>query len=199
MNRLMTAFLAMFLTLTLGVGLSEAKRKAPAASQGVSASRDNSPQTPDNATVLEFKTMVGVDGPFLGDANPIRGVNGGGAPWVLDLAHGRLRADGDLDILVKGLVIPGRARPDGIATNPADFFRAIVSCLTVKDGNVVEENLITDPEDTQMIGDPRNGDARIRAKLELPNPCVAPIIFVTSPTGAWFAATGFGEIPPLEP
>jgi len=24
----------------------------------------------------------------------------------------------------------------------------------------------------------------------LPQPCIAPIVFVTSPTGAWFAATG---------
>jgi hypothetical protein len=137
--------------------------------------------------------MVGVDGPFLGSANPIRGVNGGGAPWVLDLAHGKLKANGDLDILVKGLVIPG-------VGNPVNPFRAIVSCLTVDEfGDVAEQNIITDPEDTQMIGDPGNGDARIRAKINLPDPCVAPIIFVTSPGGSWFASTGAGVIPPPAP
>jgi hypothetical protein len=26
--------------------------------------------------------------------------------------------------------------------------------------------------------------------LELPSPCLAPIVFVTSPGGAWFAVTG---------
>ena len=62
-------------------------------------------------------------------------------------------------------------------------------------GAVVIDNIMTDPEDTEMIGDPRNGDARIRAKLMLPNPCLAPIIFVTSPTGSWFAVTGAGMIP----
>jgi hypothetical protein len=40
------------------------------------------------------------------------------------------------------------------------------------------------------------GDARIEATLTLPTPCVAPIVFVTSGTGAppgsWFAATGAG-------
>ena len=41
-----------------------------------------------------------------------------------------------------------------------------------------------------MIGDPQNGDAEIEAKLDLPNPCIAPIIFVTSPTGSWFSVTG---------
>jgi hypothetical protein len=34
------------------------------------------------------------------------------------------------------------------------------------------------------------GDARIRTQLDLPEPCVAPVVFITSPTNAWFAATG---------
>jgi hypothetical protein len=39
-----------------------------------------------------------------------------------------------------------------------------------------------------------DGDATIKATVELPDPCVAPIVFVTSGTGPapgnWFAATG---------
>ena len=34
------------------------------------------------------------------------------------------------------------------------------------------------------------GNADIRARVKLPEPCIAPIVFVASPTGAWFAATG---------
>jgi hypothetical protein len=34
------------------------------------------------------------------------------------------------------------------------------------------------------------GDSHIRDTVALPSPCVAPIVFVTSPTGAWFSATG---------
>ena len=34
------------------------------------------------------------------------------------------------------------------------------------------------------------GDSEIEAALELPSPCIAPIVFVTSPGGAWFGATG---------
>jgi hypothetical protein len=34
------------------------------------------------------------------------------------------------------------------------------------------------------------GDSKIEATLDLPEPCIAPIVFVTSPGAAWFAATG---------
>jgi hypothetical protein len=34
------------------------------------------------------------------------------------------------------------------------------------------------------------GDAEIEAAVDLPTPCIAPVVFVTSPGGAWFAATG---------
>jgi hypothetical protein len=144
-------------------------------------------------TVLEFDTMVGVDGPFLGTSNPIRGVNGGGLPWILDRGKGELEGNGTLSVEVRGLVIPGAC--NGVDCNPAPFFRAIVSCLTVEDGIVVERNVATENGAEVMIGDPTAGDAEIEAMLQLPDPCVAPIVFVTSPTGSWFAATGMGVIP----
>ena len=34
--------------------------------------------------ILAFGTMYGVDGPFVGDANPIRGVIGDELPWAID-------------------------------------------------------------------------------------------------------------------
>ena len=37
---------------------------------------------------------------------------------------------------------------------------------------------------------PTDFDALIDEVLDLPDPCIAPIVFVTSPTGAWFAVTG---------
>jgi hypothetical protein len=40
------------------------------------------------------------------------------------------------------------------------------------------------------------GDAEIDARVDLPDTCVAPIVFVTNGTGsapgAWFATTGTG-------
>ena len=140
-------------------------------------------------TVLEFDTMVGVSGSFLGNANPIREVPGGGLPWVLDRAKGELESDGEFEVQVKGLIIPDSV--DGFGFNPAPFFRAIVSCITLDDsGEPVIENVMTHNGVEVMIGDPQNGDAEIEAKLDLPNPCIAPIIFVTNPGGSWFSVTG---------
>ncbi len=156
--------------------------------------RGKGPKPRLTQTVLEFQTMVGVDGPFLGALNPIRGINGGGLPWVLDAAKGELKDDGKLEVQVKGLVIPGTSSC-GSDCNPAPFFRAIVSCLTVDAaGDVVEDNISTTNGAEVMIGKPTKGDAKIEAKLDLPDPCVAPIVFVTSPTGSWFAVTGAGTI-----
>ena len=138
--------------------------------------------------VFRADTMVGVDGPFLGTANPIRGINGGGLPWVLDEAKVELDRDGKLEVEVEGLIIPA---VDGFGNNPVPFFRAIVSCLSVDEGgNVVTANVMTTNDAEVMEGDPLNGDAEIEENVELPTPCIAPIVFVTSPDGVWFSATG---------
>jgi hypothetical protein len=115
-------------------------------------------------------------------------------PWVLDAAKGELRDDGKLEVEVLGLIIP--VLPDGrFGFNPAPFFRAAVSCLTLDQaGMVAVENVFTDNGDEVMIGDPREGDAKIEAWLDLPQPCLAPIVFVTNPAGAWFAVTGVGSL-----
>ena len=135
--------------------------------------------------LLEADTMVGVNGPFVGNANPIRGVNGGGLPWVLDEADVELDRDGKLDVEVEGLI-----RPD-MGINMAPFFKVIVSCLSVDaDGILVTANVMTNNGVDVMEGDPLNGDARIQADVVLPTPCIAPIVFVTSPDGSWLSATG---------
>jgi hypothetical protein len=72
-------------------------------------------------------------------------------------------------------------------TNPIAQFKAIVSCLSVDaSGNPETVNLATKAFDATT-----GGDASIEDRVTLPKPCIAPIIFVTSPSGAWFAATGF--------
>ncbi|MEZ4683839.1 MAG: hypothetical protein R2932_57480 [Caldilineaceae bacterium] len=147
----------------------------------------------DAPKLLEFDTMIGVPKPYTGNVNMIRGVAGGGLPWVIREAKGELKADGKLEVEVKGLVfdpndldVIGR----GLANqNTVPAFRAVVSCLS-KDGagNPITVNLTTDQfPATTGIG---AGDAKIETRLSLPSPCIAPIMFVTSPAGAWFAATG---------
>jgi hypothetical protein len=139
------------------------------------------------ADILEFDVMVGNDKPFIGAAHPIRGVNAGGAPWKLDSAKGELKANGRLDIKVEGLVVA----PTGV--NPVRAFRGVVNCLT-PEAPTTGVNLVTDPAPaTTGLG---AGDARIRAQLDLPESCIAPIVFVTAGTGdapgPWFATTGAG-------
>jgi hypothetical protein len=71
----------------------------------------------DGRTVLKFDTMAPVVPPYMGTANPIPGVNGGGVPWKLGSAQGRLRANGRLDIEVQGLVLVSTG------ANPSPTFR----------------------------------------------------------------------------
>jgi hypothetical protein len=139
--------------------------------------------------VLAFDTMVGVTEPFTGTTNPVRGLAGGGLPWQLDRARGRLRSGGRLEVRVEGLVLARRAPvPANLqGTNPIPQFRAIVSCLTpAPDGSGV--STVNVP--TELVPASRDGDARIKTRVALPDPCIAPIVFVTSPSNAWFAATG---------
>ncbi len=135
--------------------------------------------------ILEFDTLVGLPAAFTLAQNPIRGINGGGLPWAIGAAHGELKANGELEIEVQGLVLAA-----GLNTgrNPVANFRAIVSCLR-SDGSV--ENIMTGlfPATTGLAAE-GGGNAHIEAALAVPQPCIAPIVFVTSPSGAWFASTG---------
>ena len=139
-------------------------------------------------SVLEFRTMIGVSGVFLGAGFPIRDVAGGGRPWVLNEGRGELRADGRLEVEVEGLIIPA-SEGSQFGRNPVPFFLAAVNCLT-QESPEIGVTVFTQPAETEMIGDPQNGDAKIDAQIELPVQCFAPIVFVTSPNGAWFAVTG---------
>jgi len=145
----------------------------------------------DGSKVLDFNTMIGVPRPFTGATNAIRGVPGGGLPWVIEFGKGKLSPDGDVNILVRGLVFDPNDQAvidrglGGINTVPN--FKVIVSCMSKDaDGAAIIVNVSTGlfPAD---IG----GNAHIKDSVALPFPCIAPILFVTSPTGAWFATTGF--------
>ena len=139
----------------------------------------------NNAKVLKFNTMAPVVPPWTGvNGVAIRGIHGGGVPWSIESGTGFLRADGRLHIEVEGLIIPARGN------NPIPDFRGVVNCLT-PDSPTDGVNLVTDPFPATMTG-----DAEIDATVDLPDTCVAPIVFVTNgtgdPPGAWFATTGVG-------
>jgi hypothetical protein len=70
--------------------------------------------------------------------------------------------------------------------NPVAQFKAIVSCQTIGiGGTAAVANVSTAP-----VSATTTGDAEIDETIALPSPCFAPIVFVTSAGGAWFAVTG---------
>jgi hypothetical protein len=146
-----------------------------------------SPATAQEPKVLAFDTMFGIPAGLTGAQSQavLRGINGGGLPWTLTSAHGELKASGELEIEVQGLVL---AAGTNTGSNPSAVFRALVSCLK-SDGSV--QNILTDafPATTgpASLG---GGNAKIETMVALPQPCIAPIIFVTNNGGSWFAATG---------
>ena len=140
--------------------------------------------------LLSFQTMYGVDGPFVGEANPIRDVIGDELPWeIAKSIKGKLDTAGHLKITVRGLVfkddpsVPADLR----GKNDEAEFRGLVSCLTEEGETVVTKNVITPgfPASTE-------GDSEINTQVELPNPCIAPIVMVLAGSEEkWFAVTGF--------
>ena len=141
-----------------------------------------------NLNIMEFSSMVGVPQLLTGTQSqaPLRGINGGGLPWTIGSGKGELSASGHLELTVQGLVLAAGANA---GTNPISSFRVLVSCVRA-DGTFA--NILTDafPATTGPAAS-GGGDAKIETTVSLPHPCIAPIIFVTSPGGAWFAATGF--------
>jgi hypothetical protein len=139
--------------------------------------------------ILRFGTMYGVEEAFLNRS--LRGVQGDELPWEVGTANGFLTTDGHLKITVTGIVfsddpsVPKELQ--GI--NDEAEFRAVVSCLTDHKGHIVVENVTTHGYPAT-----RSGDSVIDARVRLPNPCVAPVIFVISgDENHWFAVTGAGD------
>jgi hypothetical protein len=133
--------------------------------------------------------MVGVTGPFVGATNPIRGINGGGLPWQITNASGKLSSSGKLEVTVQGLVLlDGPPVPAALqGTNPIANFVAIVSCTTTSGGAPATANVATAPFPATATG-----DSKIEAHVNLPSPCFAPIVFVGPSPTTWFAVTGLG-------
>lgn len=147
--------------------------------------------------IFEVEQFLGVPPEYTGTTSPIRGVNGGGLPWVVAKAEAKLLASSVLDVEVKGLVFDPRD-PAVIARglagrNTVPAFRAILSCRSIgADGRAAVVNVATGPfPATQGLASEGGGDAHIVEQITVPSPCIAPIVFVTNPGLAWFAASGF--------
>jgi hypothetical protein len=94
---------------------------------------------------------------------------------VIKSGRGTVDNQGEVEVRVRGLVIPV---PPFNGTNPVPFFKATVSCITGE--GVVNVSTGNFPANTE-------GDSRIEGTVNLPHPCMHPIVFVVAPTGQWFA------------
>ena len=148
----------------------------------------NSQASASPGAILKFDVMTPVTGPYVGTTNPIRTVPGGGLPWMISSGTGSLTKDGHLQIHVRGLVLADQAPvPANLrGTNPVPDFEAIVSCQAISSGG---KAIVTNVS-TAKFPAGAAGNSDIKARVKLPRPCIAPIVFVAAPTGAWFAATG---------
>jgi len=161
--------------------------------------------SPTGESVMSFTSMAGVDDSFLNNT-VVRGVKGDELPWDVGTVNGSLSTDGHLQLNVTGIVFADDplVPPELRGINDEDEFRAVVSCLTNGRHNdtgdspghghglVGTRNIFTD-------GFPatRTGDSNMDAMVTLPNPCVAPIIFVVAGSeDKWFSVTGSYEEEP---
>ena len=137
---------------------------------------------------FEFDSMIGVQRPFTGSTNPVRGINGGGLPWVIGSAEGELSRSGRLELEIRHLVIdpndPAAIAAGLAGKNPIASFRAVVSCANA-DGSFTNVSSDPFPVTTGLNG----GSGELETKLMVPSSCMDPMVFVTSPGGAWFART----------
>ncbi len=125
--------------------------------------------------LVQFTSMSTVSAAEVNTVND-RGIVAGGKPWAITSGTGELDSNGALHVSVTGLVIP--VAPFN-GTNPVASFGATVSCIT-KHHDIVNVFAGTFPTSSA-------GDATIDTTVSLPHPCTKALVFVTSPTGAWFA------------
>ena len=52
----------------------------------------SAPAGADPGTILKFTSMTPVTGPYVGTANPIRTVPGGGLPWIIPAGNSDINA-----------------------------------------------------------------------------------------------------------
>jgi hypothetical protein len=115
-------------------------------------------------------------------------VVGAALPWVITHGDGTVRADGQVEVNVRGLV---QAREQPVPSNqqgmnPNPTFVVIVSCVTTQGSGTPHDASVSTPAFTASAV----GDAHVEAMVTLPTPCLAPVLFVAGNDQAWIAVTG---------
>jgi hypothetical protein len=110
------------------------------------------------------------------------GIAAAGAPWVLSDSSVRLKASGELDISIDGLILPSLGTAGPVTT---------VSASLLCGGDANANRAAT----TGTFPLSQAGDARIEETLSLPATCLAPI-FVIHPNGVtarYIAVSGWNR------
>jgi hypothetical protein len=110
----------------------------------------------------------------------IDGVKAGGVPWVLTRGEARLRHDGDLQVRLRGLVIP--IAPFTGTAGPVKTVSASLFCGGTSVGTTPQAPLST------------TGNAEFDGMVTVPAKCLQPTVLVNpnGNTAAYIAASGFG-------
>ena len=140
-------------------------------------------------SLLEAESFRGISVP----GTSIRGIAGGGRPWVISRAKVELEASGKIEVRVTGLVFAPGVIVGGVdvggTTGAVTQFAATVSCLDAA-GNTVNTTTPGFPAST-------TGDGRLEATISIPPVCLAPAVLLRSfnpvagTAGSWFAISGF--------
>jgi hypothetical protein len=93
----------------------------------------------------------------------VAGVNPGGAPWVNGPSHVRVREDGRVDVVIRGLVIPP---PVGTGVNPVASVVATLVC-----GGTVRASTAPFALDSA-------GDGATRQRIDVPRHCAKPVTLI---------------------
>lgn len=93
------------------------------------------------------------------------GISPGGVPWVLSSGSVRIKADGEVDLRLRGLVIPALGTAGPVTT---------VSASLLCGANAQAGPTAT----TGSVPLSPSGDARIDETVTLPATCLAPIVVV---------------------
>ena len=152
-------------------------------------SPDNGAGSRAGRRLLGFQTMYGVEGAFLGASSAGSKRVGDERPWRVSEAQGSIDAAGYVHATIRGLVlandpaVPPRKR----GRNDQPRFRLVLSCLTQDEDGVLVSTQIS----TRGFPATDRGDCEIDDSLRLPEPCVAPVLYVTGmDEGVWLAMSG---------
>jgi len=131
----------------------------------------------DDGGRIRSDKMIGTPVGMTGAAGTIRDVVGAGAPWSIGEAEISVKSSGKIEAEFQNLVLTNTG------VNPVGSMAVVVSCLNAAK--------VTSAPFAVTVNNPGidpGGDADVETKVDLPSPCLAPIVFIVNAnTGGWFA------------